>query len=71
MELSANEQAVTDLQEASLGWLAGIIALTILDQFRDDAILGLGFLAGYTAFYFLAAMIIWYVTPAQDTGTED
>ncbi len=66
MELSFNDEAVTDIQEASLGWLAGIIALAILDQFQDDAILGLGFLAGYTAFYFLAAMIIWYVTPGQE-----
>jgi hypothetical protein len=71
MDLPLNEEAVTDIHEASLGWLAGIIALTILDQFQDDAIISLTFLAGYTAFYFLAAMIIWYVTPAQDTGTED
>jgi len=59
MGLPLNDKAVTDLQESSLGWIAGIIALAVLDQFQDEAILSLSFLAGYTAFYFLAAMIVW------------
>ncbi|MDY6770832.1 MAG: hypothetical protein SV186_02615 [Candidatus Nanohaloarchaea archaeon] len=61
MDLSLNKQAVIDFKQASLGWLAGIIGIAIMGQFTDQQIFNLTFLTGFTAFYFLASMVIWYL----------